>query len=364
MRKPYHHYAIVVATYIISVPAYGGRSAQSEPEPAGSEPAIDQPSATLPATESHTQTPLPTASYTQTLPPTASHTQTLTPTATLIFTPTKTSTPTEPSLPPLPGFDDVLSFGSGGAEDGFCRDWGDTTSCYFHDVPQWSASSNMAQIEIANSMVNNWITLASQSAPVEVVGRNFPASTPASILLYVVVLDPSEMPGSVAHPNGRYQLVDGWVVAADSREVVDTSITVQWQSGKKYLLVGSTNQGGKLQLRFSDNPPPGREETDPWVVFLIRVDVSSCPGAPQQRLIVNQRGYVCTKGDNVLLRNVPNRSGATLDSLLTGTQFTVLDGPACADNWSWWQICTDYGIIGWIAEGGDEIDPCFICPLP
>jgi hypothetical protein len=95
-----------------------------------------------------------------------------------------------------------------------------------------------------------------------------------------------------------------------------------------------------------------------------RQPVSSCPGAPPQRMIVNQRGYICTKSDSVRLRSDPKRSAGTLIQLKPGKQFTVIGGPACSDNWSWWNIRTDDGLTGWISEGGDEIDPYFICPLP
>jgi len=91
---------------------------------------------------------------------------------------------------------------------------------------------------------------------------------------------------------------------------------------------------------------------------------SSCPGAPPQRMTVNQRGYVCTKSDSVRLRVSPARSASTLVQIVPGTQFTVIGGPSCSDNWSWWNIQLDDGTTGWVSEGGDEVDPYFICPLP
>jgi uncharacterized protein YgiM (DUF1202 family) len=79
-------------------------------------------------------------------------------------------------------------------------------------------------------------------------------------------------------------------------------------------------------------------------------------------MVVNQRGYVCTQTDSVRLRNSPQKSSNTTAQLQKGTQFTVIGGPSCADNWSWWQVKTDNGLNGWVAEGGDEVDPYFICP--
>jgi hypothetical protein len=89
---------------------------------------------------------------------------------------------------------------------------------------------------------------------------------------------------------------------------------------------------------------------------------SSCPGAPAQRMIVNQRGYVCTKEDAVKLRSAPKRSGGEIMQLGPGTQFTIIGGPSCSDNWSWWNVRLDNGTTGWVSEGGDQTDPYFICP--
>jgi hypothetical protein len=89
---------------------------------------------------------------------------------------------------------------------------------------------------------------------------------------------------------------------------------------------------------------------------------NSCPGAPPQRMVVGESGYVCTAVDNVKVRDVPSRSGNEIIRIAPGTEFDVKKGPSCSDDWSWWYIETDEGIEGWISEGGDEIDSYFICP--
>lgn len=90
---------------------------------------------------------------------------------------------------------------------------------------------------------------------------------------------------------------------------------------------------------------------------------SACPGAPPQRMEVGQPGQVCTRRDNVALRKGPARSAEVITRLNPGAEFRVVGGPACADDWSWWQIALPDGRQGWIAEGGDSSDPYFICPL-
>jgi hypothetical protein len=98
--------------------------------------------------------------------------------------------------------------------------------------------------------------------------------------------------------------------------------------------------------------------------FISSNSSNSCPGAPPQRMVVGERGYVCTALDNVKVRDVPSRSGNEIIRIAPGTKFDVKKGPSCSDDWSWWYVETDEGIEGWISEGGDEIDPYFICPAP
>jgi len=45
----------------------------------------------------------------------------------------------------------------------------------------------------------------------------------------------------------------------------------------------------------------------------------------------------------------------------TGTGFEVIAGPQCSNSMFWWKIDIN-GTIGWASEGGDNIDPYFICP--
>jgi hypothetical protein len=93
-----------------------------------------------------------------------------------------------------------------------------------------------------------------------------------------------------------------------------------------------------------------------------KVSSSSCPGAPPQRIKVNDKVYVCTASDTVKLREGAGKNFKVLKSLVPGADLKVIGGPKCADNWSWWKVETESGFVGWIAEGGDNVDPYFICP--
>jgi hypothetical protein len=90
-----------------------------------------------------------------------------------------------------------------------------------------------------------------------------------------------------------------------------------------------------------------------------------CPGAPQQHVKIGDRATVCTKNDGVYLRESHNKNGKIIDLIAPGTNMKIIGGPYCTDNWSWWYVETisDKEEAGWVSEGGDNIDPYFICPI-
>lgn len=88
----------------------------------------------------------------------------------------------------------------------------------------------------------------------------------------------------------------------------------------------------------------------------------SCPGAPAQRLKVDGKAYVCTKRDSVILREGPGRSYSEIRRLVPGADLKIIGGPSCANSWSWWEVKTESGFTGWMAEGGDATDTYFLCP--
>jgi serine/threonine-protein kinase len=113
-------------------------------------------------------------------------------------------------------------------------------------------------------------------------------------------------------------------------------------------------------LTPSPTPIPSPAPTNTSIVADSRP--SSCPGAPPQRVRVGERARVCTAYEQLIVRAQPRRSSSELTRLKPGTYVTVVDGPICANAFSWWKVRTNSGTVGWVAEGGDEIDPYFICP--
>ena len=97
--------------------------------------------------------------------------------------------------------------------------------------------------------------------------------------------------------------------------------------------------------------------------LLIPAPEASCPGAPPQRVRVGESARVCTAYEQVMVRAQPRRDSAVLTRLRPGRYVPVINGPVCANAFSWWLVRTDSGTVGWVAEGGDEIDPYFLCPV-
>ena len=91
---------------------------------------------------------------------------------------------------------------------------------------------------------------------------------------------------------------------------------------------------------------------------------NACVNAPAKRLSVGSGVFVCTKSDPVILRTGPHRASSKIESLPPGTRMVVIGGPTCDENVSWWywEVQTESGVTGWVSEGGDQVDPYFVCP--
>jgi len=52
--------------------------------------------------------------------------------------------------------------------------------------------------------------------------------------------------------------------------------------------------------------------------------------------------------------------------LIPGAVVTITGAAVCDEDpgWWYWPVRTRSGYTGWMAEGGDEKDPYFLCPYP
>jgi hypothetical protein len=76
-----------------------------------------------------------------------------------------------------------------------------------------------------------------------------------------------------------------------------------------------------------------------------------CEEALPPRLVVGQPGQVLyVDGRPLHIRSSASHSATIVGQIPEGTQFTVLDGPTCADSIYWWRLKAGT-ITGWAAEG-------------
>jgi hypothetical protein len=77
---------------------------------------------------------------------------------------------------------------------------------------------------------------------------------------------------------------------------------------------------------------------------------AACGSAPAPRLSVGMTARVAfTDGTPLRLRDVP--FGNIIAQIPEGTTFNVLAGPQCAQDYLWWNIQLNNGVVGWAAEG-------------
>jgi hypothetical protein len=74
-----------------------------------------------------------------------------------------------------------------------------------------------------------------------------------------------------------------------------------------------------------------------------------CAGSEVFRLTVGERGRVMP-GDPNTVRATPGLNSSRIGSLPAGTEFEVISGPDCVDNYTWWRVRSGT-LIGWTAEG-------------
>jgi hypothetical protein len=200
---------------------------------------------------------------------------------------------------------------------------------------------------------------AMHEQPYFAVVEGFVPNHPVYVLVYQAT--------RVAAWDYQMTLVYKTVATANEQGVGRVDLPVTFQSGTQYFLFASADPAVNLTVNTETHKNVFNYASiaNAMDCFIIPPQtLSSCPGAPPQRMIINKRGYVCTRSDPVQLRVSPAKSASTLMKLETGTQFTVTGGPACSDDWSWWNVRLDDGAIGWVSEGGDAVDPYFICPFP
>jgi hypothetical protein len=162
-----------------------------------------------------------------------------------------------------------------------------------------------------------------------------------------------------------YRRTSGPIECAEGTAEYVASLIVQVDSlGYKEIDVKGADQD-LLLIAFdatTDKPLWRDVPYDDVLSICSATSSGSCPGAPPQRLNVDEMAYVCTVADSVKLREGPGKNYSVIKSLVPGADLKIIGGPTCADNWSWWKVETESGYVGWMSEGGDSVDRYFLCP--
>ena len=233
---------------------------------------------------------------------------------------------------------------------------GEAIYTYFEFKPKWTDPTGTYRLTFNGSsgQVTTAVSVFRPSAPRVVVFENH------SMLLYRFA--PNENVRLFAYGDCGNETVclKTWQAFQVDRQGSLSISLGSDMAGLAIFLVGESS--GEFGDVYGFSMDPGSHALYKRTLSQSEVLVSSCPGAPPQRLKSGFDGKVCTKVDRVKVRQGPSRSSPEIIRLEPGVRFTVTDGPACADNWSWYKISFKGGKTGWIAEGGDSTDPYFICP--
>jgi hypothetical protein len=86
----------------------------------------------------------------------------------------------------------------------------------------------------------------------------------------------------------------------------------------------------------------------------------------RSRLLVNEFARQALAESSLRVRDMP-AGNTTGDNVLAGELVQVLSGPECVDNTAWWEIASDEGWSGWVAESGEQnyyFEPVTRTPTP
>lgn len=93
------------------------------------------------------------------------------------------------------------------------------------------------------------------------------------------------------------------------------------------------------------------------------VNDTQCPNAPPQRIGIGDIAMVCVTNVRLIAHELPGLGQDVSRLLASGDVVLIEDGPVCSDNSSWWKVGLNGVVFGWVREGGDEVDPYFLCPV-
>ena len=173
---------------------------------------------------------------------------------------------------------------------------------------------------------------------------------------------------------------DPFPIAPISPEITRSEATFTPSSSKDLEPVGfalSTNTKQPLKTATPTTRNATRTPT-PTRKLTLTPTYGFCPGAIAQKVRVGDEAKVCTRSDRLILRSDPSPDAQEIFRMYPGTELTIIGGPKCGPNYTWWQVRVVKGArvslndrifysqdeeVGWVHEGSDAKDPYYICPV-
>lgn len=155
----------------------------------------------------------------------------------------------------------------------------------------------------------------------------------------------------------------GWTIDCVLTVMIPVDDSDAWQIA--YMDYATSCQDVLLALTPTVTPTPDLTATQDAIGWLLSTPTPyvACPGTYPTRLWVG--GYAMVATEPPLPNNV--RAGASTEygvigKIQPGYPMEILDGPECANNWTWWKVRSLVDdLTGWTAEGdanGYWLIPC------
>ena len=191
-------------------------------------------------------------------------------------------------------------------------------------------------------------------------------------------------------PSTCPDLTRGPLVAADEAYIAPMA----WSSDGRYLVVGDGDSYTQLTLQVVDtwadtrrtlveNITEGGVAWSPDGNWIAYDDMNSLYLVPavggEPVLLMEDAGMVVSwvtiwnfyvgetllispSGGNLTLRDTPTLNGVVLQQLQPGDTVTILSGPVEADGYTWWQMQTGDGTVGWAVNIPEWYAPVTAAP--
>lgn len=200
---------------------------------------------------------------------------------------------------------------------------------------------------------------------------------------------------------GNEYLGANWVIGYETvlgkAQSSDYKLFIVWEDETGSVWVNEYDVQQKFKVTFTNNQVVRKIEGAGNGSVVVSVDISSsesinsssnssesnsenssCGGTTPSKIKINKNAYVCTKTDRLIVREVPG--GSEILRLYPQEVVSVIGGPKCYDSATWWKInipagtkgtvgqtdledffYTNSEVTGWVREGGDYLDPYYIC---